>query len=110
MLPVGICFAKEDGTVVLKNLLADSLCCELTGGALTDADRFWKHIEATGEKQNQVSIVALPSGKAVMFQRCEIKVESERFIQLIACDISEQYRITAELRDKNQKLLDIQQG
>ncbi len=109
MLPVGICFAKEDGTVVLKNLLADSLCRELTGGALTDADRFWKYIEATGEKQNQVSIVALPSGKAVMFQRCEIKVESERFIQLIACDISEQYRITVELRDKNQKLLDIQQ-
>ena len=109
MLPVGICFAKEDGTVVLKNLLADSICRELTGSALTDADRFWKHIEATGEKQNQVSIVALPSGKAVMFQRCEIKVESERFIQLIACDISEQYRITVELRDKNQKLLDIQQ-
>ena len=97
-LPVGICFAKEDGTVVLKNLLADSICRELTGGALTDLDRFWT-----------VSIVVLPSGKTVMFQRCDIEVDSERFIQLIACDISEQYRMTAELRDKNQKLLDIQQ-
>lgn len=109
MLPVGICFAKEDGTVVLKNLLADSICRELTGSALTDADRFWKQIEATGEKQNQVSIVVLPSGKAVMLERCDIEVDLERFIQLIACDISEQYRMTAELRDKNHKLLDIQQ-
>lgn len=109
MLPVGICFAKEDGTVVLKNLLADSICRELTGGALTDLDRFWTQIEAAGEKQNQVSIVVLPSGKTVMFQRCDIEVDSERFIQLIACDISEQYRITVELRDKNHKLLDIQQ-
>ena len=109
MLPVGICFAKEDGTVVLKNLLADSICRELAGGALTDLDRFWTQIEAAGEKQNQVSIVVLQSGKAVMFQRCDIEVESEQFIQLIACDISEQYRMTVELRDKNQKLLDIQQ-
>lgn len=109
MLPVGICFAKEDGTVVLKNLLADSICRELTGSALTDADRFWKQIEATEEKQNQVSIVVLPSGKAVMLERCDIEVDLERFIQLIACDISEQYRMTAELRDKNHKLLDIKQ-
>ena len=108
MLPVAICFSTADGTVVLKNLLADSLCYELTGGSLNDAGAFWDSIEASGEQQDQVTIVLLPSGKAIMCKKCEITVDDAPYIQLIASDITELYQITSELRDKNQKLLDIQ--
>lgn len=108
MLPVGICFSKADGTVVLKNLLADSLCDELTGRSLNDANAFWERVEATGEQRDQVTIVLLPSGKAVMYHKSEITVDGVPYIQLIASDITEQYRITSELREKNHKLLDIQ--
>lgn len=107
MLPVGICFAKADGTVVLKNLLADNLCCELTGGSLNDADAFWNSIEAAGEQQDQVTIVLLPSSKAIMCQKSGISVDGAPYIQLIASDITELYQITCELREKNHKLLDI---
>ena len=108
MLPVGICFSKADGTVVLKNLLADSLCYELTGSSLNDANAFWESIEATGEHRDLVTIVMLPSGKAIICQKSEITVDDTPYIQLIASDITEQYQITSELREKNQKLLDIQ--
>ena len=73
MLPVGICFSRADGTVVLKNLLADSLCNELRGSALNDAKAFWGSVEASGEHRDQVIIVLLPSGKAQDFagqRRC----------------------------------------
>ena len=109
MLPVGICFSKEDGTAVLKNLLADELCCELTGESLTDAEAFWRAIDEAAEKQNDVRIVVLKSGKAMMCQKSEITVDEVMYFQLIACDISEQYRIIAELREKNQKLLELQE-
>lgn len=108
MLPVGICFSKADGTVVLKNLLADSLCDEMTGGSLNDANAFWDSIEENGEHQDQVTIVLLPSGKAVMCQKSDISVDGAPYIQLIATDITALYRITRELREKNHKLLDIQ--
>lgn len=108
MLPVGICFSKKDGTVALKNLLADSLCHELRGSALNDAKVFWDRIEDTGEKQDTTEIVVLPSGKAMMCQKSEINVDGKSYDQMIAYDSTELYRITSELREKNQKLLDIQ--
>ena len=108
MLPVGICFSKDDGTVVLKNLLADSLCYELTGSSLNDASAFWESVEAAGERQDQVIIVLLPSGKAMICQKSEVTVDGAPYIQLIASDITELYQITSELREKNHKLLDIQ--
>lgn len=108
MLPVGICFSRADGTVVLKNLLADSLCNELRGSALNDAKAFWGSVEASGEHRDQVIIVLLPSGKAMMCQKSAITVDGEPYDQFIAFDSTELYRITSELREKNQKLLDIQ--
>lgn len=108
MLPVGICFSKEDGTVVLKNLLADALCGELTGKPLNDAAAFWERVEEAGERQDQSTIVSLPSGRAILCQRSGITVDGTPYIQMIAGDITEQYQITAELREKNQKLTEMQ--
>ena len=107
MLPVGICFSKPDGTVVLKNLLADSLCIELTDNSLNDAKVFWDRIEERGEKQDQATIIVLPSGKAMMCQKSEITVDGMPYLQFVAIDSTELYHITSELREKNQQLLDI---
>ena len=108
MLPVGICFSEENGTVALKNLLADELCVELTGKSLGDAAAFWDHIEQEGERQDQATIVPLPSGKVFLCQSGAIDVDGTSYIQTVAGDITEQYRIITELREKNHKLLDIQ--
>ena len=107
-LPVGICFSKPDGTVVLKNLLADGLCYELTGSPLNDAKVFWERIEKEGEFRNTAAIIVLKTGKAMMCRKSEINVDGAAYDQYIAFDSTELYRITSQLREKNQKLLDIQ--
>lgn len=108
MLPVGICFSKPDGTVVLKNLLADDLCYELTGSPLNDAKIFWERVEEAGEYRDTAAIVVLKTGKAMMCRKNEITVDGAPYDQFIAFDSTELYRITSELREKNHKLLDIQ--
>ena len=108
MLPVGICFSKPDGTVVLKNLLADSLCRELTGSPLNDAKIFRERIEEAGESSDVATIVVLPTGRVMMCRIGEITVDEVPYDQFVAFDSTELYQITSELREKNQKLLDIQ--
>ena len=108
MLPVGICFAKEDGTVVLKNLQMEQWCTVLTGGPLFDAQAFRQKIAKSGEVQNKALIIPLSDGGALLFQDEEITVNGKTYTQLTACDVSEQYRITAQLKSKNKKLIDIQ--
>ena len=108
MLPVGICFAKEDGTVVLSNLQMDRLCTVLTGRSLVDDRTFRETIEASGEAQNKTRIVPLPDGGAVMFLREEITVNGGTYHQTVAFDVSRQYRILAQLKSKNKKLIDLQ--
>ena len=108
MLPVGVCFAEADGTVALKNLRMDSLCRALTGGPLVDAQAFTQKIEQVGEEQNSARIVQLPDGEAVLFLREEIYSNGKPYGQLTAFDVSEQYRITAQLKANNKKLTDLQ--
>ena len=108
MLPVGICFSKDDGTVVLSNLQMERLCSVLTGGALVDAMPFWDKIEALGEAQNKTRIVPISEDETVLILREEIVSNGKPYTQMIAFDVSEQYRIIAQLRSKNKKLIDLQ--
>ena len=45
---------------------------------------------------------------ALFFSRSEMEMDGKKYHQLIAVDLTEQYRITAELKEKNERLLDIQ--
>ena len=108
MLPVGICFSKDDGTVVLSNLQMERLCSVLTGGALVDAMPFREKIEALGEAQNKTRIVPISEDETVLILREEIVSNGKPYTQMIAFDVSEQYRIIAQLRSKNKKLIDLQ--
>ena len=108
MLPVGICFSKDDGTVVLSNLQMERLCSVLTGGSLVDAMPFWEKIEACGEEQNKTRIVPISEDETVLILREEIVSNGKPYTQMIAFDVSEQYRIIAQLRANNKKLIDLQ--
>ena len=108
MLPVGIFFSKEDGTVVLSNLQMDRLCTALTGSSPVDAQTFTDKLEATGEAQNNARIVRLSDGSVIMFLREEIVSNGSPYTQMIAFDVTEQYRITEQLKANNKKLIDLQ--
>ena len=104
LLPVGIAFARPEGTVVFSNLAANTLCRALTGKVMTDLSTFREGIGA----REPAAQFLLPDGSAVWQIVSEpLEVESETFIGMTATDITEQAAITKELEEKNKKLRDI---
>ena len=102
LLPVGIAFAKPDGTVVFSNLAVNRLSRALTGRAFTDLEAF-RGITA-GEKEAQLT---LPDTAVWQLTSNALNVDREEYVQLTAADISEQAAITRQLKEKNAKLRDI---
>ena len=107
MFPVGVCFGRADGVVELNNLRMEQLCRELTGKALSDLNAFTERIRELGEEQDGSRIVKLKSGEAILFERDTVSLGGSEYTQLTAFDISELYRVTSELKSKNEKLLDL---
>ena len=107
MLEVGVCFAQTDGVVVLKNLLMDEICMQITGKALGDAADFWNTAEKRGERGGDALFVTDGSGRAVQITNDMVTLDGTEYMLLLASDFSEQYRITAELKEKQSKLLRI---
>ena len=108
LLPVGICFGNESGAVVLTNLKMNELCRNITGSRLTDTDAFWRELCERGEDQNGQKLVKTASGEVVLFAKNNITVDGKAYTQIVSSDVTEQYRITAELSNKNDRLRDIQ--
>lgn len=107
LLPVAVCFGSEDGVVMLKNLEADRLNYEITGKPLYSVNGFWDVIDARGERQDDARIVVFPDGEAVLFRRDEIMTDGTPYIQITGGDVTDRYRITADLKEKNQRLIEI---
>ncbi len=108
LLPEGICISAPDGTVLLSNLRMNAICRALTGSGLSDANRFREQAEAEGKKQDSETLVRLPDGETRRFSLQKITENGKEYSLLTAADVTEQYRITEELREKNEHLQDIQ--
>ena len=108
LLPEGVCFSAPDGTVLLSNLKMNVLCQEMTGSVLSHAERFWQRAEEMGEKQKGQALVRLPDGEAWRFSRTQHESEGKTVDQITAVNVTEQYRVIEELRQKNDHLQDIQ--
>lgn len=106
-LPVGICFYWNGGLTKLVNLKMDSIARRLTGVNISDAEGFWKMI-AKGEAANSIKggdtpVVCFEDGTAYSFSHSEKQLDGERINELMAFDITEEYRLTAELKEKQKK-------
>ncbi len=108
LLPDGICISVPDGTILLSNLQMNTLCRALTGGTLSDAVRFRTQVESAGEKQNDETLVRTPDGTVRSFSGRQLTVNGKTYNLLTAADMTARYRITEELREKNERLQDIQ--
>ena len=107
LLPEGICISAPEGTVLLSNLQMDRICRALTGSVLSEATRFRQRIETAGERQDDAFLVHTPDGKTWRFFRGELTENGETYERLTATDVTELYRVTGELREKNDRLLEI---
>lgn len=105
LLPAGILISEPDGTVRLANLRMTQLCRRLTGELLSDARRFWKYIEQTATDS---LLIHTPEGETWQFAKSSITLDGKEYEQVTASDVTEQYRITDELADKNRHLKEVQ--
>ena len=83
-------------------------CRSITGTRLTDIDAFWQELRERGEDQNGQKLLKSEDGKVLLFARNTLTVDGKAYTQIVSSDITEQYRVTEELSDKNEKLRDIQ--
>ena len=108
LLPEGICISAPDGTVLLSNLQMDGLCRMLTGSVLTDAVRFRQQIETIGERQNEAFLVHMPDGKTWRFLCGKLTEKGKTYDRTTAMDVTELCCVAEELREKNDRLQEIQ--
>ncbi len=109
-LKTGLLCARPSGVVKLKNETMEALCREVTGAELSDGEAFWRAVSTgallggaealeTGERP----IVRLPDGRVFGFSRRPIDVEGEPLFEILAADLTEEYRITRQLKEKEQQ-------
>jgi hypothetical protein len=108
LLPEGISISDPSGAVLLSNLRMNALCRALTGSVLSDAGRFLRRVREIGEEQDGKTLVRTPSGEAWLITARRITTGGKEYDQLTAADVTERCRIIDELREKSDRLTDIQ--
>lgn len=109
LLPEGLCISAPDGTILLSNLQMNAICRTMTGSVLSDAARFRQAIETNAEKQNEETLIRTSEGKTWRFSQEQLTEEESQYDLLTATEVTAQYKIIEELREKNERLKDIQQ-
>ncbi len=109
LLPEGLCISAPDGTILLSNLQMNAICRTMTGGVLSDAARFRQAIETNAEKQNEETLIRTSEGKTWRFSQEQLTEEESQYDLMTATEVTAQYKIIEELRQKNERLKDIQQ-
>ena len=108
MLPSGICFGDEEGTVVFSNLKMNAICRKISGENLLDYYDFSRILTEKGKKRNGKTLIVQENENALLFTQSETAVGAQKYHQLFLSDVTALYRITSDLSRKNGKLRDIQ--
>ena len=109
LLPEGLCISAPDGTILLSNMQMNAICRVMTGSVLSDASRFRQMIKTNAEKQNEETLIRTSEGKTWRFSQEQLTEEESQYDLMTATEVTAQYKIIEELREKNERLKDIQQ-
>lgn len=105
-LPAGLCCSFDDGFPKLVNRRMEEICRSVTGEPLRDAEDFYRVLtgqEACGAERIRTGpepVLRLRDGNVYSFQRGTIFLDGIRLRELLAVDVTEEYRIREELREK----------
>ncbi len=99
-LPVGICFYWDGGLTKLTNRRMNSIACKLTGSGVMDAEAFQKFVFSGKE----APIIRTEDGTAYSFVHREDTLDGRMIHELLAFDVTQEYRLTEELREKQKKV------
>lgn len=110
-LPDGICFFTDDGQPVLVNTRMQEISWALFGTELLNGERFWSGLkdEETRKKAEVIrtgpTVIARIGAETVWdFRRSRIRVGRTEVNELVAFNVTDQYRLTRELEQRNRRL------
>lgn len=106
-LNAGLCFAIPNGRTILVNAAMNKLCYAITGTDLQNADSFWSRL-SNNDIQNNIECLEkgenpcyrLTDGSVWRFSRENL----DSFVQIIASNITQVYKVNNNLQDKNEEL------
>jgi len=102
LLPSGVCYYDQSGRILLVNQRMNDIHHDLTGHTALNGLEFRKLLD---EKQEQgEAIVQMADGRAYSFGRKEIRLAGEPVTELIASDITEEFRLSEKLSRDNERL------
>lgn len=110
-LRTGILFYRPDGQIVLMNAQMQRLMTDIGGRVCRNGRLFYERLISGGflaareggplEGQD---VFLLPDGSAWIFTRTDLFIRRKQHIQLTATDVSERFRLTAQLREQDAAL------
>ncbi len=98
-LPVGICFYRDGGLTKLTNLKMESIAQKLTGSSISDAESFREAVSQSEE----APVLSFEDGTTYSFVHRTELLDGKKINELIAFDVTEEYRLTQELREKQHR-------
>lgn len=101
-LPVGICCYEYNGQVVLKNYSMERICRAYTGEPLLNAVTFLNEITKGSKQTEKGTILQLENGEVFTFSDRAIGDKESNLRMLSLVDITEQYKNTKTLEEKQQ--------
>lgn len=110
-LPDGVCFYAQDGQPLLVNKQMHHISGELFGAEILNAKQFRSALLGGDVKDGAKIIAAEPTviaetadGKVWDFHYAPLNIKKRGMYELIAMDITEQYRLSMQLKQLNERL------
>ena len=106
-LPTGLCFAKHNGMILLVNYKMIELCYEMFGVYVQNADEFWKELcrGKTLDGIEKISDGEQPEYRLSDSTIWSFKKENvESVVQITASEVTDLYKLTTQLEEKNNEL------
>ena len=115
-LPVGIVFARKDGTVLLANHVMHALSHAVFGEPLDNAEWFWKNLDSVLRNpaihvlENEDSggdhiTLSFPENRFMRFERSLFSMDGLECIEIFACDVTDIVSMNDHLRRDRVRLI-----
>lgn len=106
-LPDGVCFFEPDGRPILVNTQMNRISSELFDTEILNAEHFLNRLKENNEKIIRTTptiLVKTADEKVWEFNQTILKIKNAEVHELIACDITQQYQLSGERKQRNEQL------
>lgn len=100
-IPFGVCYYNNQGRILLINQTMSNLCEEIIGEPVQNGIRTFEKILSMG------SVIHMPDDRAISVQSQKCIIDTEEVELVIAFDITEEYKKTNILLQKEEQLKEL---